>query len=1244
MADRRRVNGPSGVTVPPVYDDEEVVSTQRTRPANGIRAIYLKTGVTPSASGSAYLEFEPREGYSGSGMKLTCTVHGPRSLPRSAPFSPHMVLSTHVKYAPFATKQRRGYLRDSSERDLSTHLETALRGTLIADRWPKSGVDVIVTIIEGELTRQAAQDQGIESWEMMNVLSGCITVASAAIADAGIDCVDTVAGGVAAMVTKDGDDQPAIVLDPVPSEHGQRIVAAVLGSPSITITRPVILFVHRRPIHRFRNYRVAGPRPGAGTFVLAKREMEGPPLMPLAPITSVANLGGWSNLSSWATNMTRYAPSFDDLVWAGPRILEKLGSYLNLADQPNPAPNTDAGLLGTTSAAYNLMDSNTSPAATAAVRESTTFISLENARNLGSVFSYATSRWAMSCIAMALILNRTHIFAATRRRLRLQWKLRLLLRFLPIVFLVIQVRRLLMSMQCQTSANFAELRWGDPTKHSRFLHAHPNHFLNSLSRALLFGATDEQSCAAIHMIPVGDQVQTSNLVGSLSTMWPLFGTFCLSHFIETVSCAVQGRTLSAETGMTLFEQSLAFAEADATISNQLAQLSWDTKPQTETTGSSSASNAVVNILTKSMLIKRVNTSPEVLLVAFLSSMTHLTSHILGLFDLQAKYRLVNTGFWGLWFMGSIVWSAFAFDLDDPSSQGLLRFPTVCIIGFVPHVLVLGGIVLCFVIYGLALLLSALSPPPNQERSSMSFSQRLLYAHENMQANVSLAEVRITRDMDFYTALLRTGFAAITMASEAVYLNEDNGVNLKRHTWLEEARYREAEEMQKQWVGLGHASSQYDRIGAIGLIPVKDGPVMAPNGYARERAAQKVPKGRAERSFRAGVGATDRSSRWVMALDFFLSIIKLVGRVNALVLLWLLKLVRIKREPGWLQWLAERPKSAEEAPTPTQASQRASRTIFIGRNDRVSRSEGIDVEAEFRRIGHNGNEENLDTDLYNYFVEGGWWGSGDSSGDYAPSHANDEDWDATSVISQSTSADETDDEIERNPWEPEDDEDDEGQRTPTQRSSRTTRENTPMADSPMGMSDLARLLRPANREEREEATTLAAHLVSDGVMTRGRFRRLEQLRRASILTSPRRAGATPAASHITTPVPPIRAPASTLTSRDIHTKLDPDEEETLLEQLLLSRREEAAQPPPQTPTRSTGAASDVVAAGSGSALVADDQGPQCVVCQSAARTIIVWPCRCLSLCDDCRVSLAMNNFDKCVCCRRDVLSFSRIYVP
>ncbi|RFU73964.1 3 exoribonuclease [Trichoderma arundinaceum] len=230
MADRRRVNGPGGSTLPPVYDDGELnAASRRQRAPDAIRQVYLKTGVTPSASGSAYLEIEPREGEHGSGMKLTCTVHGPRALPRSAPFSPYMVLSTHVKFAPFATKQRRGYLRDSSEKDLSTHLETALRGALIADRWPKSGVDVVVTIIEGESTRQDAVERRVEEWDAMNVLGGCITVASAAIADAGIDCVDTVSGGVAALVAGKNDSETSIVLDPVALEHESVLAACCVA-------------------------------------------------------------------------------------------------------------------------------------------------------------------------------------------------------------------------------------------------------------------------------------------------------------------------------------------------------------------------------------------------------------------------------------------------------------------------------------------------------------------------------------------------------------------------------------------------------------------------------------------------------------------------------------------------------------------------------------------------------------------------------------------------------------------------------------------------------------------------------------------------------------------------------------------------------------------------------------------------------------------------------------------------------
>ncbi|KAI9821683.1 MAG: 3'-5'-exoribonuclease [Pycnora praestabilis] len=269
MTDRRRINGPSGGTAPLVFDSSikdgasaPARRPSRTRQPNDLRKIFLRTGLTPSASGSAYLELDASSMSNAqrtsliapsSALKLTCTVHGPRPLPRSAPFSPHIILSTTVKFAPFAARQRRGYIRDASERDLAVHLETALRGVIIGDRWPKSGVEVVITVLEGEEDRWWGNEAGggtsglggVGGWGMMTVLAGCITAASAAITDAGIDCVDLVTGGVAAIVgtssqIKDKQGQVSrsgsqdekggrILVDPSPSEHENVVAACVVG-------------------------------------------------------------------------------------------------------------------------------------------------------------------------------------------------------------------------------------------------------------------------------------------------------------------------------------------------------------------------------------------------------------------------------------------------------------------------------------------------------------------------------------------------------------------------------------------------------------------------------------------------------------------------------------------------------------------------------------------------------------------------------------------------------------------------------------------------------------------------------------------------------------------------------------------------------------------------------------------------------------------------------------------------------
>lgn len=86
-------------------------------------------------------------------------------------------------------------------------------------------------MIEGDQDRSLSLGDHDEAWDTMNVLAGCITVASAALADAGIDCVDTVAGGVAALVGggEGKDSKPEIVVDPLASQHNKVFAACCVA-------------------------------------------------------------------------------------------------------------------------------------------------------------------------------------------------------------------------------------------------------------------------------------------------------------------------------------------------------------------------------------------------------------------------------------------------------------------------------------------------------------------------------------------------------------------------------------------------------------------------------------------------------------------------------------------------------------------------------------------------------------------------------------------------------------------------------------------------------------------------------------------------------------------------------------------------------------------------------------------------------------------------------------------------------
>jgi hypothetical protein len=202
------------------------------------------------------------------------------------------------------------------------------------------------------------------------------------------------------------------------------------------------------------------------------------------------------------------------------------------------------------------------------------------------------------------------------------------------------------------------------------------------------------------------------------------------------------------------------------------------------------------------------------------------------------------------------------------------------------------------------------------------------------------------------------------------------------------------------------------------------------------------------------------------------------------------------------------------------------------------------------------------------------------------------------------------------WEDESD----GRRTPTQRNpypAGGSRESSPVDEPLMDVSSFARLLDPRDQESRHEARILAAHLAAgrDGrIMTRRQFQQKMERERAQVLLSSR-----------------FSRLSGQQTGKEKR-KPTPEEESEMLENFILARRSEVNRAGPEAQTWESGA----------SGLGPD--GPPCVICQTNPRSIITWPCRCLCVCEECRVSLAMNNFGSCVTCRQEVGGFVRLWVP
>ncbi|KAK9427976.1 hypothetical protein V1505DRAFT_402211 [Lipomyces doorenjongii] len=169
-----------------------------------------------------------------------------------------------------------------------------------------------------------------------------------------------------------------------------------------------------------------------------------------------------------------------------------------------------------------------------------------------------------------------------------------------------------------------------------------------------------------------------------------------------------------------------------------------------------------------------------------------------------------------------------------------------------------------------------------------------------------------------------------------------------------------------------------------------------------------------------------------------------------------------------------------------------------------------------------------------------------------------------------------------------------------------RQKEPMLDKFPEIT-LSSLLLPQTSYEIQLARIMRAHLSANGIVTRGKMRTMNgRIYERDVF------------DH--------------WNSNDSDSDLD-NEDGPVLATIINERRRRSAQ---------------TISADHGAEYEAEGVSPlessRCVICHASQRNIVLWPCRCLAVCEECRAAAAQANLKGCVGCRKKVVSFSRLNIP
>eukprot|EP00088_Acartia_fossae_P029305 TRINITY_DN30164_c0_g1_i1.p1 TRINITY_DN30164_c0_g1~~TRINITY_DN30164_c0_g1_i1.p1 ORF type:complete len:267 (-),score=26.89 TRINITY_DN30164_c0_g1_i1:104-904(-) len=175
--DSKRFTGPEDSTDYRVFMQKKPnpLHQRKGRGNDEQRKVYLKTGVISHAKGSAYVE----QGHT----KVMVGVYGPREIQKRSDFTMKGLITCEFKFAPFSCPNRRSHQADAEELELGLLLKECLESTIRMNLYPKSCIDVFVTVLE---------DGG-------GALASAITATGLALADAQIAMYDNLVGASASV-------------------------------------------------------------------------------------------------------------------------------------------------------------------------------------------------------------------------------------------------------------------------------------------------------------------------------------------------------------------------------------------------------------------------------------------------------------------------------------------------------------------------------------------------------------------------------------------------------------------------------------------------------------------------------------------------------------------------------------------------------------------------------------------------------------------------------------------------------------------------------------------------------------------------------------------------------------------------------------------------------------------------------------------------------------------------------------